>query len=262
YAVRNGRKTGIYHSWDECQAQVTGYHRAVFKSFGTMGEAETFMRGSGGYERRKPANVAKRAPVKAAAAYHVTEVFPGHVIVDPDFFLSDQETGSIQSSLNGSSSILPSLEVYTDGSCRGNGSSRAVAGLGVYYGPSHPHNLSERLPGPVQTNNRAELLAVIRAIETAPRTQHLVVWSDSQYMRQGIETWMEGWKRKGWVTAAGTPVKNKDLWLRLESVRDRFNGRIDFVGLIRKWVRGHNGNAGNEGADALANEGALLPAIP
>ncbi|RKO84307.1 ribonuclease H-like domain-containing protein, partial [Blyttiomyces helicus] len=137
---------------------------------------------------------------------------------------------------------------YTDGSCRGNGQKRAIAGLGVHFPEGEISDISERLPGVVQTNNRAEILAVIRAIEVAPRGRRLIIHSDSQYMRDGITSWIHSWKENGWNNGK---VVSQDLWMRLDAVRDQYNldGRVEF-----RYVQAHVGIPGNETADRLANE--------
>lgn len=93
-----------------------------------------------------------------------------------------------------------------------------------------------------------ELLAVIKALEALKRRCHVVVHTDSQYVQKGISEWIHGWKKKGWVTAAKTPVKNADLWKRLDELV--VGHEIEW-----RWVKGHAGHAENERADALANRG-------
>lgn len=100
------------------------------------------------------------------------------------------------------------------------------------------------------TNNRMELLAVIRAFEAVPAGASIALFTDSRYVQQGMTSWIHGWKRKGWRTADGKPVKNVDLWQALDEVAARH--RVQW-----NWVRGHDGDAGNERADALANRGVL-----
>ncbi len=93
-----------------------------------------------------------------------------------------------------------------------------------------------------------ELLAVIRALEAMPEKSTLRVFTDSQYVQKGITEWLDNWRRRGWKTAARKPVKNADLWQTLSALADQRN--VDW-----QWVRGHNGHAGNERADQLANRG-------
>ncbi len=105
------------------------------------------------------------------------------------------------------------------------------------------------------TNNRMEMMAAIKALESLTRGVPVRLHTDSTYLRNGFLKWLPGWKRNGWKTASKQPVKNADLWQRLEAAVDRHD--VDW-----RWVKGHAGNAGNERADALANRGmaAAMPA--
>jgi len=98
------------------------------------------------------------------------------------------------------------------------------------------------------TNNRMELTAAIRGLEALNRASSIVLTTDSQYVRKGITEWIKGWKAKGWKTAGRQPVKNRDLWERLDELCDTHN--IDW-----RWVKGHSGHVENERVDALANRG-------
>ena len=136
------------------------------------------------------------------------------------------------------------IEIYTDGACKGN---PGVGGWGAWlrYGDHE----KELFGGEAHTtNNRMELLAVIRALESIKRPVPLVIHTDSQYVQKGITEWMSNWKRRGWRTADKKPVKNVDLWRQLDELAQRHE--IEW-----RWVKGHSGNAGNERADQLANKG-------
>ena len=136
------------------------------------------------------------------------------------------------------------IEAFTDGACRGN---PGPGGWGVLL----RYNAHEkRLCGgeKMTTNNRMELMAVIQALESIKRDATVKVTSDSQYVLKGISEWMENWKKRGWKTAAKKPVKNVDLWQRLDKARE--NHRIEWV-----WIKGHSGHTENEIADMLANQG-------
>ena len=139
---------------------------------------------------------------------------------------------------------MKAVEIFTDGACRGN---PGPGGWGAVlrYGASE-----KTLYGgePDTTNNRMELLAAIRALEALKKPCQVVLTTDSQYVRQGITTWLEGWKRKGWKTANRQPVKNQDLWRQLDELAARHS--IDW-----RWVKGHSGHPENELADQLANRG-------
>ncbi|MGH8548292.1 MAG: RNase H family protein, partial [Methylococcales bacterium] len=98
------------------------------------------------------------------------------------------------------------------------------------------------------TNNRMELLAAIKGLEALKRSSTVCLHTDSTYVQKGVTEWLGAWKRKKWMTASRTPVKNKDLWMRLDAAMQGHNVQW-------KWVRGHAGHAGNERADLLANKG-------
>ncbi len=134
--------------------------------------------------------------------------------------------------------------IYADGACRGN---PGPGGWGVWL-RSGEHE-KELFGGEhLTTNNRMELTAVIEALSVLKQRCVVTIFTDSQYVRQGITTWIHGWKARGWRTADKQPVKNVELWQRL----DTLNAAHD---VTWKWVKGHSGDPGNERADALANRG-------
>jgi ribonuclease HI len=140
------------------------------------------------------------------------------------------------------------VEIYTDGACKGN---PGPGGWGVLM---RSGTTQKELYGgePSTTNNRMELMAVIQALEALKRPCAVTLYLDSQYVLKGITEWLPGWKAKGWKTAAKQPVKNAELWRRLDELVATGGHAIDW-----RWVRGHNGDPGNERADALANLGVL-----
>jgi ribonuclease HI len=135
--------------------------------------------------------------------------------------------------------------IYTDGACKGN------PGPGGWGALLQSRGRERELYGgeSLTTNNRMELLAVIRALESLKRPATVEVYTDSQYVKNGIETWINVWKRNGWKTSQRKPVKNADLWLELDRLAAAHR-------VAWHWVRGHADNAGNERADELANRGA------
>ncbi|NOS74594.1 MAG: ribonuclease HI [Methyloglobulus sp.] len=134
--------------------------------------------------------------------------------------------------------------IYTDGACRGN---PGPGGWGVIL--SYKGNTKELYGGERETtNNRMELLAVINALEALTKPCSVQINSDSKYVLQGITEWMDNWKKRGWKTAGKSPVKNEDLWRRLDAARLPHN--VKWV-----WVKGHSGDTGNDRADQLANLG-------
>jgi ribonuclease HI len=136
------------------------------------------------------------------------------------------------------------VEAYTDGACRGN---PGPGGWGVLLRYAEQE---KRLHGgePDTTNNRMELLAAIMALETLTRPCAVTLYTDSQYVQKGITEWLPGWIRRGWLTAGKQPVKNVDLWQRLQAAASRHQVQW-------RWVRGHAGHAENEIADQLARHG-------
>ena len=142
------------------------------------------------------------------------------------------------------------ISIWTDGACSGNpgpGGWGAILKYGDY---------EKLLKGgePLTTNNRMELTAAIAALESLSRRCSVSLHTDSQYLRGGVTGWINGWKRNGWRTADRRPVKNEDLWRRLDEAARRHD--IDWL-----WVKGHAGDAHNERADRLAREG-MAPYLP
>ena len=139
---------------------------------------------------------------------------------------------------------MKAVYIYTDGACRGN-PGPGVWGVVLRYGS----NEKEMYGGePETTNNRMELMAAIRGLETLTKPCQVVLTTDSRYVMDGITSWMANWKKRGWKTASKQPVKNVDLWQRLDAAAQPHT--IDW-----QWVKGHSGHPENERADALANRG-------
>ena len=135
------------------------------------------------------------------------------------------------------------VEIFTDGACRGNPGPGGWGALLRYRDHSRELFGSE----PNTTNNRMELMAAIQALENLKHPCRIVLVTDSVYLRDGITRWLAGWKRKGWRTAAGKPVKNQDLWQRLNVAEAPHQ-------IQWEWVKGHAGHLENEIADRLANQ--------
>jgi ribonuclease HI len=140
--------------------------------------------------------------------------------------------------------LTATVEIYTDGACRGNpgpGGWGALLIAGKHrkrlYGGEHE-----------TTNNRMELTAAIEALNALRGKRRVVLHTDSRYVKDGIESWLANWKSRAWKTANRKPVKNQDLWQALDEAVARHE-------LVWKWVKGHDGDPGNEEADALANRG-------
>jgi len=139
---------------------------------------------------------------------------------------------------------MKAVIAYTDGACRGNPGPGGW-GVSLQYGNHRKEISGGESP---TTNNRMELLAAISALESLSEACAVTLHTDSKYVLQGLTEWLPGWKKRGWKTADKKPVKNQDLWERLDAAAARH--RVDW-----KWVKGHSGDPGNENADRLANQG-------
>ncbi|MBI5940778.1 MAG: ribonuclease HI [Caulobacterales bacterium] len=140
--------------------------------------------------------------------------------------------------------MTPKVLIYTDGACRGN------PGPGGWGAILISNGREKELCGgePATTNNRMELMAAIRALEALNKPCKVELHTDSTYVKNGVTQWIHGWKARGWKTADRSPVKNEDLWKRIDQARARHE--VDW-----RWVKGHAGHELNERADVLANKG-------
>ncbi len=141
---------------------------------------------------------------------------------------------------------MKQIELHTDGACLGNPGPGGWAAL-LRYGARERELVGGEA---LTTNNRMELMAAISGLEALTEGCGVTLFTDSQYVRQGITEWMPNWVRRGWKTADGAPVKNRDLWERLHAAIQRH--RIDW-----RWVKGHSGDPDNERVDALARAEAV-----
>ena len=139
--------------------------------------------------------------------------------------------------------------VYTDGACINNGDKNTAAGLGIWYGENDPRNVSMRVPHKTQSNQTGELLAILIAIRNHPPQEDVLIVSDSRYVIDGLTKNARRWEERNWIDTQHGPVfKCITAWMRWRE------GKTSL-----KWVKGHSGVTGNEGADKLAGEGALKP---
>ena len=139
---------------------------------------------------------------------------------------------------------MEEIEIFTDGACRGN------PGLGGWGALIRRNGEERSLWGGERdtTNNRMEMEAAIRGLESIVESSNITITTDSNYLKDGITQWLEGWKNRNWKTATKKPVKNQDLWMRLDELSQ-------FHNVNWKWVKGHSGHRENEIADLLANKG-------
>lgn len=236
YAVRIGRRAGIYSTWAECERQVKGYAGAEYRKFNIKQQAQQFIDNNSDNRRairsrssrRSRSRSRSRSPHRPKAKKACDHPDVGKVV------LFDEND----------------IIVYTDGSCHNNGKPGARAGYGV-YSPTHP-NIS--CYGPlerweVHTNQRAELLAIYYAIERAPDIATLQILSDNRYAIDCITVWSVKWEQNGWRDDKA----NLDL---IRPIIDLINKRRHPVEFTH--VKAHSGEVGNEEADRLANLGAKM----
>jgi len=140
--------------------------------------------------------------------------------------------------------VTPQVVIHTDGACSGNPGPGGWGAV-LHYGEREKELWGGELS---TTNNRMELMAAIQALEALKKPCKVELHTDSQYVQKGIHEWIHGWKRRGWLTADKKPVKNDDLWKRLDAARLRHE--VDW-----RWIKGHAGHEFNERADALARQG-------
>ncbi|XP_039914392.1 ribonuclease H1 isoform X2 [Hirundo rustica] len=273
YAVRTGRRTGVYRTWAECQEQVNKFPSASFKKFASEKDAWSFVRAGlpEPQQQAEPAEAfgpptltqetgSQREDPELNTLYYSTYKRPyepyGQSTNEEQIAkrVKHDEVRSVCSTPTVSEDKFSYMGdfavVYTDGCCTGNGHNRARAGIGVYWGPGHPLNTSERLPGR-QTNQRAEIHAACKAIEQAKsqNIKKLIIYTDSKFTIKGITGWVDNWKTNGWRTSSGGSVINKEDFERLDNLAKDME--IQWM-----HIPGHAGFQGNEEADRLAREGA------
>ncbi|KAG4430713.1 hypothetical protein IFR05_013801 [Cadophora sp. M221] len=238
YAVAVGHVPGVYTEWTDAQMQINGTKNPKYKKFETRKEAEEFVKSGGkGAKKAEAANGTKTVREKKAKD------------------VEEDEPSAKRSRTSASSESKGKwLRIYTDGSALGNGRMGAVAGVGVFFGVDDKRNVSEPLEGEMQTNNRAELTGVLRALEIAPRKSNVEIITDSNYSINCVSVWYKAWMNKNWMTSGGKVVENQDL---IKGTRALIDER-DALGAETKltWIKGHNDDPGNTAADRLAVAGA------
>ncbi|ERT00041.1 ribonuclease HI [Sporothrix schenckii 1099-18] len=265
YAVAIGKYPGIYTDWSEASKAIVGAKGPKYKKFPTRQEAADYIRMYANEETRQ----AMRGMGSGTAA-NANAQYEDNEDEDEDEDEAEDEDDDAEEdaaqilqpatkrSKSGNNAAPASstavLDIYTDGSSLGNGKNGASAGVGVFFGPGDKRNISERLKGPMQTNQRAELTAILRALQLVPVTQPVRIFSDSTYSINCVSVWYKSWASNGWKTRGGDPVMNQDL---IKAVRTFIDTR-DKSGTMTmfRWVKGHSSDSGNVAADMLAVQGA------
>ncbi|HEY6404385.1 MAG TPA: ribonuclease HI [Blastocatellia bacterium] len=233
YAVRSGRKPGIYRTWEECKAQVDGYANAQYKGFTSLEEAEAYM----GYVKTNSPTTDEPSSGKSFKSPGATKKKGGvgHGI-DEASALGMLET----------SDGLKHVVIYTDGACMGN---PGPGGYGIVL--LHGKERKEFSRGfRLTTNNRMEMLACIVGLQALKESCAVTLYSDSQYVINSMtKGWALRWRKNKWKRS-GEDVPNADLWAKMLDLCDKHK-------VMFNWVRGHAGNKENERCDQLARQAAL-----
>ncbi|KAI0074557.1 ribonuclease H-like protein [Panus rudis PR-1116 ss-1] len=222
YAVARGRNPGIYLTWEECEQQVKAFRGSRHKKFKTSHDAEAWIAQNGG-----PSNAA--SSLLASTSTSTTSTVERRSRPYPETRPMISKKGKERDEVVMRTEREGWLLVYCDGACKGNGKPGSIAGIGVWWGPDDPRNIAERCPGS-QTNNRAELIAIVRVLQTTPLSKTpLQILTDSQYSMKcgymrfskqilstlrvsiGIKEWLQKWKRNGYKNSKGKPVSNRAI---------------------------------------------------
>ncbi|KAJ6032536.1 Ribosomal protein L9/RNase H1 N-terminal [Penicillium herquei] len=278
YGIQRGRVPGVYTDWSKAQEQINGFTRPRYRKFPTREEAEEFVREGQGQVRpveSGPSSVKKPtgphgikseppkdsegvefAPGEGPLPTGAEDGFDPNVLLDPSTGKVVYKTAPQKAATKTQAAGIPGmLRIYTDGSSLRNGTPLASAGVGVYFGPGDSsRNVSEPLKGTRQTNQRAELTAILRAIDIAPRHRDVTIFTDSKYSIDCVTVWFINWRRNNWMTKDKKPVENRDL---VESILVKIEERQELkVKTLFQWIKGHANDPGNEAADRLAVNGA------
>lgn len=250
YAVAVGRQPGVYTDWDVASVAITGWKAPKYKKFPTREEAIEFIRAHGNQEAQEwLLSEGAEPPSKKAKKTKA----PG----EPGSDIAGDEPGV--------------LRIFTDGSSLANGRAGATAGVAYFLARAMSgkymempnillcahsliRNVSERLEGETQTNQRAELTAVIRALELSKDDPKIRIFTDSKYTIDCSINWYRSWERNDWKKPNGDDVMNQDLVKQIRALIDE-RAEAGFETLFQ-WVKGHSTNAGNVAADRLAVAGA------
>jgi ribonuclease HI len=284
YAVKNGRSSGVYTDWSDCESQVKGYSGNQYKSFNSKAEATAYMNNgsskssspnsysgsSGGYSKSysssssyskansssytKPSTSSTSSTSTSSSSSYSTQYYGSSSYYSSSSYISSSETSS-------KSASKPTVKIYTDGASKNNQARKqglSRAGYGVYYGPGDSRNHSGRVSGE-QTNQRGELEGIHHALKNSleesksGEPSKFIIHTDSEYSKNSITKWGDNWDKNGYKTSTGSDVCNKDLISDSRRMIDEIRKNNSDVEFVK--VKGHSGNHGNDMADKLAVEG-------
>ena len=323
YAVQNGRETGVYNSWSDCQKATSGYSGAVFKSFGSYSDAQSFASSSSGYNTSGSSG-SKSSGSRSGGSGYASSGYSGSrsggsgyassgysgsrsggsgyassgysgsrsggsgyassgynsssgtsggyydsssdIGYTGSTFIPPKSSGKINKASSStatnnsySDSKVKQTVVYTDGASSNNGYASARAGYGVFYGDNDHRNKSARLStNEPQTNQRAELHAIVDALQTAVDTpnsdsKNIRVMTDSKYSRDCLTSWGDKWETNGYKSSTGKQVQNQDLIKNGRALMEQLKNQGGSIEI--EHVKGHADNYGNNQADKLAVHG-------
>ncbi|CAI6328627.1 unnamed protein product [Periconia digitata] len=264
YGVQVGHTPGVYKDYPSVLEQVKGFRGGKQKSFATFEEAQAYVDegkqstssdvGGDNVSHKGPfgsSTPSVAAPGKTAKKQKRNDGSALAMPVDGDY-IPDAELNARKRMPTGDFEGF--IDVYTDGAAKGNGQVGAVGGIGIWFGPNDSRNISAPLVGDRQTNQRAELTAIKRALEIVPIDRYVRVYSDSNYAIRCVTEWYKRWVTNNWKSSKGKDVENKDLIKPIRAMmddRDRCGSKTELI-----WVKGHDTNVGNIGADKLASDAA------
>ncbi|RDW71360.1 hypothetical protein BP6252_07923 [Coleophoma cylindrospora] len=266
YGVAVGRVPGVYETWDEASEQVVGVKGPKYKKFATRKEAEDFVKAGGNKVAaeltptpKSTSNPLPKESKKSKVKEETSSYFKDEIDESSDSkppVTKKIKTAPSQPVISHAGMKGDTLVVYTDGSSLGNGKKGAQAGVGVYFGEGDPRNVSEPLAGMPQTNQRAELTAVLRALQICEQVTPILIITDSNYSINCCTLWHTSWERNGWKTSTGGSVLNKDLVVDIRKLIEQRKAKN--VATNFRWIKGHSNDKGNEAADRLAVAGARM----
>lgn len=240
YAVANGRKTGIFLNWDECNKSVKGYKNAKYKKFDTKIEAQDFI------NRYNNSAITNKTNIQQNNITNFFKLNTSDNVIDND--VDDNDI----------------INVYTDGSCINNGSDNAISGIGVYFGENDPRNISSKISGK-QTNNTAELKAILKACEILGNeikdNKQIIIHSDSKYSIHAFTKYGDKLEKQGWIQKNNKPIPN------IELVKQGYHIFKNNKNIKLCHVKAHTDETdehsiGNDNADKLANKAIGINSCP